>query len=117
MEEYLKKVKETNSYLLNTWIPGGQNQEDKELEALVVEIMGDPKFAIGQECEFRLHCTGSSQEFLYNVEKFEALDAVSKELAYNLNLLGYYTGNPYNAESVQVKFFNDLKAKYGYNKS
>ena len=116
MEEYLKKVKDAISYCLNTWIPSGQKMEDNQLEIMVEEIFADQRFSIGKDCEFRLHCShDGTEEYLYNEEKFEALDPASKELAYNLNFLGLLIHNPYDPESFSMKFYNDFKAKYGFN--
>ena len=117
MEEFLKKVKDGNSYLLNTWIPAGQDYNDKQVETMAGEIMGgeEAKASNFRECEFRYVSSGDKKECVYNEEKFEALDAVSKETLINLYLFETLIEEKYNPERIQFKFVNDLKAKYGFN--
>ena len=115
MEEYLKKVKDANNYLLNTWIPSGQSFEDKEVERVVTEILGDEKVEVVKQFGFSYKSGANGEEMVYDQAKFEAADALTKELALQLYYLDLIVGEAYNPERLQFKFIRELKAKNGFN--
>ena len=116
--EFLNKIKELNHFLLKTWIPAGQNFEDKEIETRVMGIYeseaGKAEIEKWKEIGFTYTCTSDgTQSMSYNEEKWAAADPIAKEIGLNLYLMEELTGEPYS-ETMQIKFIREMQAKEGF---
>ena len=117
--EFLNKVKKVNSYLLKTWIPAGQDFQDKEIEKMVMEIYGSGKDELAklQIFEIKYTCNSDKIESMsYNQEKWDAADDITKEVTLNLGMMETMTGEPWSVakESMTYKWYTEMQAKHGF---